>query len=49
MGKFTCESLLAEIRLEYRKELERKTGWGKNEVAELFDRVCARVALRTLD
>ena len=38
--------LIFEIKAEFEKELEAKTGWGKNEVKHLHDQVVIRVLSR---
>lgn len=37
------------IREEFLKELEAKTGWGRNEVISAFDRAATVAGARLLD
>jgi len=39
----TYKEFISRIRAEYSKALERKTGWGKNEVLREFDVACIMV------
>lgn len=39
----TYREFVVELREEFRKNLERKTGWGKNEVLREFDVSCIMV------
>lgn len=40
------QKIIFEIKEEFEKELEAKTGWGKNEVKQLHDQVVIRVLSR---
>ena len=40
------QKIIFEIKEEFEKELEAKTGWGKNEVKKLHDQVVIRVLSR---
>ena len=40
------QKIIFEIKQEFEKELESKTGWGKNEVRQLHDQVVIRVLSR---
>ena len=42
-------TFLSKHRAKFIAGLERKTGWGKNEVAQLFDQTAAEAAAECLD
>lgn len=42
-------TLLQAIREEFKKGLERKTGWGRNEVMSEYDRACNLAAIKYLE
>lgn len=37
------------LREEFEKEMQAKTGWGRNDVMAAFDRASTRAAFRLLD
>ena len=42
-------NFIAILREEFFKRLKQKTGWGKNEVMEIFNEAITEAALRLLD
>ena len=41
--------ILRKIREAYRVALEAKTGWGKNDVLQLYDKIVSEVLAKELD
>lgn len=42
------KEIMKEIELRFEKALESKTGWGKNEVLELYRKISSEVYLEKL-
>lgn len=40
------EKLIQDIRREFHKQLEAKTGWGRNEVKAVFERAVTNALAR---
>lgn len=43
------QRFLELLREEFYKELSRKTGWGRNEIAIIFDQAVSNSAVKILD
>ena len=43
------KEFLKLLREKFVEGLQTKTGWGKNDVENLFDRCCAEAAIECLD
>ena len=46
---YNWDQLIEAIRQEFLVELEKKTGWGKNELREAFEKAVSRALLRFVD
>ena len=45
----TNREFILKVRNEFERELQKKTGWGKNEVMKTLDAVILDVTLNELD
>lgn len=41
--------ILEYVRQEFEKEISKKTGWGKNELMNTYDRVTTRALVKYYD
>ena len=46
MKTLRAEDVIKEVRKEFEARLERKTGWGKNEVMQEFDQAISVAILK---
>ena len=44
----TAKEVLFEVKKRFEEELDRKTGWGKEEVKKLYDKVMIDVLTEQL-